>query len=166
MLPPTVSAAKTSRSSGSWARPERTETRSPADSPSSLAYQPKKCASGRCVPAIAFGVPVVPEVKATYARSSGPTETAGAVVGKRAIPSGSSDLGPRTMAPLTLSPSASITSPGTSPAAVTRRMARGFAARTCAARRAGGYAGSRTANAAPAFHVPRSARMSGAERCA
>ena len=76
--PPTQSGVKTSRSSGSWARPESRLKRSAAARPKVRACQSRKCDSGRWAPTIPLGSPVEPEVKAIQAGASGWTSTQGA----------------------------------------------------------------------------------------
>ena len=53
------------RAAGSWARPESRLTRSSGPRPKVSACQRRKWERGACVPRIALGVPVEPEVKAT-----------------------------------------------------------------------------------------------------
>jgi hypothetical protein len=61
---PRLSGVKTSRNSGSCARPDSMLKWSASLKANVWLCQAMKCDSGRWVPAMALGVPVVPEVKA------------------------------------------------------------------------------------------------------
>ncbi len=152
---PDTSGTHTSNSEASKACGACISTASPA--PTDQSRCPTSPATLPCGIDTPFGTPVEPEVYITYARSSGPTRTAGSCTGLAAT------------AARVRGSSSTTTSPG-APGGTAARVfpvhstAAGAESASMTATRSAGYAASTGTYAAPAFQTPSSATSSPADR--